>query len=327
MKDQEFQVLEQYDIDVDSTRKTRGAVLCETNKGLLLLQKLGTSQKRIPILEQIHAHLREQGYEHIDAMIRNRNDEIISEGEDGEHYILKQWYPGRECDIRREDEILLGIRNLATLHTMLCGVDAQAMPCEDLISIYRRRNREMKKVRAFVRATVSKGEFELLFLKNFDKMFDRAREITARLEASDYDRLLQESRERNTFVHGEYNYHNLLICSTGIATTNFEHFQQNLQVLDLYYFMRKTLEKNRWSQRIGYRMLEEYQKIMPLSEAEIKLLAICLAYPEKFWKVANSYYRSSKVWIPAKRVEKLETAISQMEEKKRFLKQIFAFHF
>ena len=57
MKDYEIQVLDQYDMNVNSTRKTRGAVLCETSEGLLLLQKLGTSAKRIPILERIHTHL------------------------------------------------------------------------------------------------------------------------------------------------------------------------------------------------------------------------------------------------------------------------------
>lgn len=333
MKDHELQVLEQYDMNVNSTRKTRGAVLCETSAGLLLLKKLATSPKRIPILERIHMHLRENGYERIDAFVKNKDMEIISQTEDGEKFVLKHWYSGRECDIRREDEILAGVRNLAVLHKILrkveLDVEEEGLPIlksEDLKSVYQRHNREMKKVRAFVRKRVGKGEFELLFLKYFEQMFDVASNVTARLEESAYDELLQESRENNTYIHGDYNYHNLLLCGWEIATTNFEHFEQNMQVQDLYYFMRKTLEKNHWNLRIGHRMLEEYQKILPLDERELQQLAICLAYPEKFWKSANSYYRSSKVWIPAKSVEKLETAINQTEEKKRFLEQIFAFH-
>lgn len=326
MKDHELQVLEQYDMTVNSTRKTRGAVLCETSEGLLLLQKLATSPKRIPILERIHTHLQENGYGRIDAFVKNKNMEIISETEEGEKFILKRWYGGRECDIRREDEIMIGVRNLAALHKILRAVDLPLSQGEDLKSIYQRHNREMKKVRAFVRKKVGKSEFEVLFLKCFDQMFDLASNVTSRLEESDYDRLLQESRESRTVVHGDYNYHNLLLCGRDIATTNFEHFRQDMQVQDLYYFMRKTMEKNRWNPRIGHRMLEEYQKILPLKAGEMEQLAICLAYPEKFWKSANSYYRSSKVWIPAKSVEKLETAICQAEEKKRFLEQIFAFH-
>ena len=50
-----------------------------------------------------------------------------------------------------------------------------------------------------------------------------------------------------------------------------------------------------------------------------------LIYPEKFWKLADSYYCSNKAWIPAKNVEKLKTVVAQTEEKRRFLKQLFSF--
>ena len=38
MQEFEQKILEQYDIEVNSTRKVRGAVLCETNKGVILLK-------------------------------------------------------------------------------------------------------------------------------------------------------------------------------------------------------------------------------------------------------------------------------------------------
>ena len=40
MQEFEQKILEQYDIEVSSTRKVRGAVLCETNKGLFLLKEI-----------------------------------------------------------------------------------------------------------------------------------------------------------------------------------------------------------------------------------------------------------------------------------------------
>ena len=42
MQEFEQKILEQYDIEVSSTRKVRGAVLCETNKGLFLLKEITT---------------------------------------------------------------------------------------------------------------------------------------------------------------------------------------------------------------------------------------------------------------------------------------------
>ena len=48
MQEYELGVLEQYNIEVISTRKTRGAILCDTDQGLLLLKEVRVSEKRIP---------------------------------------------------------------------------------------------------------------------------------------------------------------------------------------------------------------------------------------------------------------------------------------
>ena len=66
MQDYELKILEQYPIDVKSTRKTRGAFFCETDKGLFLLKEAGVFRKKVPAICKVHAHLREQGVELLD---------------------------------------------------------------------------------------------------------------------------------------------------------------------------------------------------------------------------------------------------------------------
>jgi spore coat protein I len=85
------------------------------------------------------------------------------------------------------------------------------------------------------------------------------------------------------------------------------------------------MEKNQWNVELGHKMLECYNRILPLTETDLSYLAVCIAYPEKFWKSANSYYRSRKSWISAKSLEKLNLAIKQADEKSDFLKRIFFF--
>lgn len=333
MKENEASVLEQYDIDVKSTRRIRGAVLCDTNQGLFVLRETMISEKRIPMLYRLYTHLMGMGCEQVDAIIENKEGELFSTSQEGVKYIVKRWYDGKECDIRKENEVVEASENLAKLHQVLkapidFGADSEGfiMEGEDLRREHYRHNRELKKVRTFIRGRVGKGEFELAFLKYFDAMYEWAESASAHLKQSEYEKLLRQSRGHKTITHGEYNYHNVLMTQMGIATMNFEHFHQDIQLTDLYYFMRKTMEKNRWSVALGDKMLDAYGKILPLGERELEYLAISLSYPEKFWKAANSYYRSSKAWIPAKSVEKLEMAIRQMDEKKHFLETIFSFH-
>ena len=327
MGEKELEILTQYDIDVESTRRVRGAVLCETKQGVFLLKEMTFSEKQIPVLYEIHLHLKEQGYENVDMIVKNREGAFVSASEEGTKYILKHWFYGKECDSKKEKDIMSGVENLARLHQMLVKPSCEALrEREDLESEFFRHNRELKKVRTFMRDKVGKGEFELLFLKHFDEMYEWADCACSRLQNSGYRTLYVQSEEKGTIAHGDYNYHNVLMTPSGIATTNFEHFYRGIQVTDFYYFLRKTMEKNQWDVSLGEEMLEKYNRVRALSKEELWYLAVQIAYPEKFWKAANSYYRSRKAWISAKSLEKLKLAILQTEEKRKFLETVFSFY-
>ena len=346
MQEYEQSILEQYDIEVSGTRKTRGAILCDTVEGILLLKEVKVSKKRIPALYELHEYLQNQGYTRTDRIVLTKTGEFLSVLEDGSRYVLKLWFRGQECDIKKPSELLAASGNLAKLHTLMCHrMEHSVMPGAHLEEEYLRHNRELKKVRRFVRGISPKGAFESSFLKYFDQMYQWAAIALEELENSDYEKLYQESVENCCMTHGEYNYHNVLMLSGnnflangssgsgnyrkepyGIATTNFEKFKRDVQVEDLYYFLRKVMEKHGWRERLGDNMLNAYSAIRPLTDSEMEYLKIRLIYPEKFWKIANSYYHSNKAWISTKSIEKLELEIRQTEEKKRFLEDIFSFH-
>lgn len=331
MQEYEKDILEKYRIGINSTRKIRGAVLCDTSQGLFLLKEVTAPAGRIPALCELYTHLIEQGYSGVDDVVPNEEGDCVTAAENGRQYMLRRWYRGRECDLRKPSELLEASGNLAKLHAMM-RVELSAEPAaEPLEREYERHDRELRKVRRFIRTLTSKSEFEIAFLKCFDSMYQWAQSAGELLEQSDYERLYRESVEGHCFTHGEYNYHNILVgceengggASGIVATTNFDRFKRDVQVEDLYYFLRKVMEKHGWKERLGDNMLNAYCAIRPLSGEEIRYLKIRFTYPEKFWKIANSYYHSNKAWISVKNVEKLNTAIRQTKEKERFLHNIF----
>lgn len=328
MKDYSLNVLEQYEIEVSGTRKVRGAILCDTNAGVLLLREAAVSDKKVPVLEALTTHLTHHGYPRVDSIFLNKEGEFITKAEDGTRYVLKRWFSGRECDVKKEQEVLESVKNLARLHKIMKmpGEEVREFAGNDLREEFLRHNRELRKVRAFIRGRTAKGDFENAVLKHFDAMYEWAGTAGERMAESGYERLLQKSREEGAVTHGDYNYHNVLMTPKGMATTNFEHFTNDIQIEDFYYFMRKVMEKYEWNVELARAMLRTYQDIRPLSEEEQEYMAIRLSYPEKFWKLVNSYYHSNKAWIPGKNVEKLQTVIDQTEKKKRLLKSIFSFH-
>lgn len=330
MQEYEKIVLEKYKMDTCSTRKVRGAVLCDTDQGIFLLSEVSMPKRRILALCELYDHLSKQGYDGVDRLVLNAQGEYITVLEDGRKYMMRRWFRARECDIRKPSELLEAAGNLAKLH-MAMRVEIASVPiAEHLGKEYERHNRELRKVRKFIRAMTSKGEFELAFLEHFEEMYQWTEIAGNLLRLSDYEKLRCESCDSHCLVHGEYNYHNILMgCDDChrvpciVATTHFDRFRQNIQVEDLYYFLRKVMEKHGWKERLGDNMLNAYSAIRPLSAEETRYLKIRLMYPEKFWKIASSYYHSNKAWVSAKNIEKLNTAIRQTKEKEKFIKNIF----
>ena len=328
----ELEVLEHYDIEVKGTRKIRGAFFCDTDEGTMLLKETKVSVQRAPLLYIVLSTLEAQGNVKVDTPVYTKDGELVVSSRDGKTYMLKKWYPGRECDVRQERELLKAAERLAVLHRELekipCGVQDPSSPAllksRDPIDEIRRHNRELKKVRSFIRGRVTKNEFEYLFLDSFDKMYQLAENVLSRMQDSGCSELCHSSTDRGYLVHGEYNYHNLLVTETDMAVTNFEHLHIGIQAHDLYYFLRKIMEKYIWKQKTGQKILDAYENTRKLSAEEREYVGLRLAYPEKYWKTASSYYHSNKAWLPQKYVEKLELAVRQNEEKNAFLENIFS---
>ena len=78
------------------------------------------------------------------------------------------------------------------------------------------------------------------------------------------------------------------------------------------------MEKCQWDEHMGNVLLEAYDKERTISREEQDHLAVRLSYPEKFWKVANSYYHSNKAWIPEKSIEKLQIRLHRQKRRISF---------
>ena len=256
-------ILEQYEIAVNSTRKTRGAILCSTDKGVFLMREVGVSEKRLPALIELYEYFMDYGYQTIDMPVKNREGDYVTKGFDGSIYMLRRMPPGRECDVRRAAELFEAAGNLAKIHLLMRKkIMENVSEAENLEEGYIRHNRELRKVRAYIRNVSPKGEFEYLFLEYFDQMEAWADAAVKSLKASGYKQLYQQSIDAGYMVHGEYNYHNILFDATSekdnyghrklnVYTVNFDHFKKNVQVEDLYYFLRKAMEKQGFKEWIS----------------------------------------------------------------------------
>ncbi|MBR3824015.1 MAG: phosphotransferase [Lachnospiraceae bacterium] len=321
MNDRAVTLLEQYDIEIIKTGKGRGAILCDTPQGTLIFKEYAGTEARLAAENQLLETIAVKGQVFTDALIPTREGTFSVKDRDGITYILKNYVDGRECDIHEKTECLTAMELLASLHNAMDDRDTEGKEDPDSpLKEYEKRNRELTHIRSFLGKKGQKQPFERELKCCIDFYLEQAKQVT-----EDW-RLYEEGnigKASHGFCHGDYQYHNILFAEGKWYVVNFEKCHRGSQVTDIYLMMRKLLEKSDWSRELGRDLLDAYQRVRPLAAYDYVDLYYRLAYPEKFWKIANFYMNSRKSWIPEKNMEKLGKVLAQEEAKQAFLEDVF----
>lgn len=325
MNEKDAVVLSQYDIDVKEIKRGRGSFVLTTNKGYKLLTEYVGSKKHIEGMAELTRSLKEAGFDKVDTICPTKTGELYYEDEEKRKFCLKDWFDAKECDVKSMPDIMASVGILAKLHLKMYEAmpymeeDCTLPKAPSLFEQYDKQIRELKRVKKYLKEKHKKNGFEMTALNCFDEFYDSAVEARSRLLQSTYDEQIRNAREKKELCHGAYNHHNILFGRGFIALTNFDKAKCNLAITDLYDFMRKLLEKYNWDIKLAYKMLDEYNKVKPITDGELEVLSVMFSYPEKFWKIINFYYNSSKAWIPEKNTDKLNVVISQNYHKRKFV--------
>ena len=256
--------------------------------------------------------------------MRTKEGEPFSVNEEETKYILYQAYPGAECDTKNRSDMFSAVKELALLHQSAQNYEGSVPEFlrsgqNSLLMLYEKRNRELNKVKNYIRAKKKKNDFEMMFAVWYPEYVKKAKETTDILKD------LGRQEKLIGFCHGDYNQHNVIFSQEGIAVVHFENFLYQERVGDLANFIRKMMEKNNWNAGLGMDLIRNYDRVKKLSPEELKYLYVYLAYPEKFWKIANRYYNSHKAWLSGRNIEKLEKVIAQEDAREQFLQMLFHF--
>ena len=357
MEDRSQEALKRYHLKIYNIYRARGAFLLETDCGLKLYKNFEGSRNRAMFENKVKEHLLLHGYSNTDLFVKTMEDEIISEDNVGNPYIMKNWFWGEECNLKELSQIEVAASNLARLHCILSDVDFTKEQLEhnvspDLMETFEKRNRELKRVKGYIRDKKQKNEFELSYLNYYDVFYEQGQKAASRLASSKYQELLSKAIEDRSVCHGNYTYHNIIMLKSKtdaitktyippgwinrqplsvaelgggggpIATTNFEKSYIGLQICDLYQFIRKVMEKNDWDILYGSNMIEAYDRVKPISKQELNILYLLLLYPEKLWKITNFYYNGKKSWVSDRNIQKLNIIGEQNTKKEMFLQRL-----
>lgn len=326
MNDRAVSLLEQYDVEIQRTRKGRGAILCETPIGILSFREYSGSEERLVTQNKLLSHLQETSNIQVERMIPCKSGDLSVKDMDGTMYVLRTFMEGRECNIADWSECMESAGLLARLHLAM-EVDLQAFAPEvhaaSYSGVYDKYNRELRRVRKYLKQRSQKTWFEIRLLQVYDEFLEEAESVSGKWEA--YEQICRKwsPEQKIIFAHGDYQYHNLIRTDRGFFVMGFDKCVPGDPVRDIYLLFRKLLEKNNWNIELGRALLAAYEEKRGLSAFERIDLYYRLSYPEKFRKIVNFYYNSGKSWIPGRNLEKLEKVIEQEPLKRRLLEELF----
>lgn len=329
MEEKSLEFFEQYEITVTGTARTRGAFRIDTEQGPKLLMPYSGSETRAVFEQGILSRLSEQGFP-VDAYVANKEGTYITKDEYGDAFLLKDWYLGEECNIKKPDQALLAVKHLAAVHNVLTGVapateELSGAEQRSLPELFEKRNRELRRVRSFIREKKKKAFFETVYINTFSEFYEKAEAALARAKELGCEAVLEAAIKEGCVCHGTYTHHNLLLLRDGgFATVNFDKACFGVQIADFYLLFRKLMEKTGWDRELAERMLTAYQSVRRVEPEEWQVFYLLLSYPEKFWKISNSYHNGKKSWIPQKTTEKLLAVMEQEREKDALLKDVVA---
>lgn len=328
-----------YDIQIIGSSKGRYAHIVETEQGAMQLRPMDVGDGRLKSEYTFKESLFNQGFTAIDRVVPNNEEELSTMDRYGNMHVMRRYFYGREMSASNMTEVMMAVENLANFHkagaqvwSLLCKDEEGKRPVIRDDNDFAKRNKELKRVRAYISKVSPKQRFEEIYLKVYNDFYLQAVDCERKMGSLQEYRLetLKDGRiSVNTphlgYCHGSYNNHSILMCHSEagnyIATVGFDRFYVGNQLADLYYFARKIVEKNGYDFNVLKEIIETYNSYIPLSKSDLEYIYLLFCYPEKFYKLSSQYINGTKVRISPVMMEKISRIIGSEEKKSKLLSQ------
>lgn len=325
MNDYGKSVLEQYDMEFTNLRRGRGCLFADDAEGTTYrLVEYNGSKVHLELEQEIETYLAEEGSIGAEVCVPNRAGTLYCVNRENCGYVLRRFIDGTECSASNQKELCAAMEALARFHLLMRQfhgnpvLQQECFVSPSLEEEYERKLRELRRVAAYLKRKKKKNSYEHCICDTLAGAIAQGEQAAGELKRTAYTKLYEQSCMEGRLCHGRYHYHHIRFGEAAPVITGLEHACVQVQLVDIYQFLRKVLEKCGWSVQTGQLLLEQYQQILPLSREERQVLGLLFCFPEKYYKQVNFYYNTRKTWISPKSLEKLEKAVRQQEQRLAF---------
>lgn len=318
------ELLQSWSIQVKGIEPVLDVYKVDTDQGVKAFKGSPLSASSMRFIHSILKHLHNQGFDQVLTAIPTSDgqDFIVAEGL---VYSLYDWIKGRRPDFRKADELQKAVKAMAAMHQAGEGYHPPSgVPPRKrwgrLAESHKKRRQDLADFAEHAKAKRYLSRFDREYLDHLPDYLGLADQSIATLGSEEYGRLVQAAKQKGCFCHGDMAERNFILDHDGsMHIIDLDSSRLDLPVMDLVKLVRRVLKKVRWDPAVAKTILTAYQGTFPLCAEEIRIFGAVMAFPQKFWRIADRYYHKNKFFSEEKAYNKLRKVTKQKKGFIRFL--------
>ncbi len=318
-----MQVLKSFGVRAKTISKRKLMYICETDKGKKIIRKCNLPPEKLNFINLVQEHLYEKGFTNIERFEKTIYDKpYYLNG--GNIYVMTEFKDFTETDLGRPTQAKEIVEQLALMHKLSKGVDSSLeFSGPTNINSYKKSLKELHMLKKKISSGGSMSEFDVLVLKNYGYYLEKSNEALEILESSNYAGIMEKALTEKMICHNTIKEENIkLDLNNHINILNFEKCTYSHNLFDLADFIQRYIKKEPADQLNITEIIEQYNKITPLTDEELKILYGILKFPAKFHKFCREYYQKRRSWTPSATIAKFEKYLAGREVTETYINQL-----
>ncbi|MFX3624039.1 MAG: spore coat protein YsxE [Ectobacillus sp.] len=297
IRDRYVSVLRSYQLQPEHLEEYGSVVKVYTSQGAYALKKIRA--KKLERSNFVH-HLQllsEKGFTNFAPVYHTRDGQYIF-GNGEEYYYLMPWFEGLSSKSEEHDEYHQLFQTLAQMHKKTLREEkiAEEAVAQHYNVVSGRWEEDRNRLEQFLTECEAKwymSPFELQYCTYYHHII-RAHEFASKQLEEWYEAMKEKETTRIALIHGNVSLsHFLFDHQRNGYFISLENSQYSTPIQDLVQFYTRSFYTYPIARNDRYEWYQEYQKTLPFTKEEKKLMLAYLAYPQKFVKQVVQYRKHS----------------------------------
>lgn len=317
-------VMNKYDININSIEKVRSVYKIKTENRLLCLKKIKHGKMKPINGSIIVEELNKNNFNNVPKYIKTKNNKFFVRYK-GYIFFVTQWIDGNECVMKNLDEAVNCAKLLGKFHLATTKIDKSKLCIKDNTKkwnkIFIKYLKDMKKYKKIIDNKKLINEFDILYKENIEYYYERGMFALDLLNESSYFKFLNCDNENKTICHDSYYYQNVIKKGNDYYIVDLDSIIINLKIYDLGKMINRLMSTNyyKWDFSKARILIEAYMSVNKLSLEELEIMLPFIIFPRKFWKLGKKRYIKLKNWDEDKYLNKLKKIIKSNTKQQKFI--------